>query len=111
LRHLCFTPLAIFGLALFQLGLSRGQEFTADRYGLHGSRNLAAAERALKVLLAGRLAVGADTDAIEAQWRRVGLVGRLAELTSTHPNLPRRIGELRAYAREMRLEYAIPVAA
>lgn len=110
-RHLCIAPLAIFGLALFQLGLSRGQEFTADRYGLHGSKNLLAAERALKVLLGGRLASGADADEIEAQWRRVGLIGRLAELTATHPNPPRRIGQLREYAREMRLEYATLVAA
>lgn len=110
-RHLGIAPLAIFGLALFQLGLSRGQELTADRYGLHGAKNLLAAERALKVFLGGRLAAGADANEIEAQWRRAGLIGRLAELMATHPNAPRRIGQLRAYAREARLEHATLVAA
>ncbi len=110
-RHLFVAPLAIFGLVLFQLGLSRGQEFTADRYGLHGSRNLQAAERALMVLLGGRLAAAADANAIEAQWRSVGLVGRLSELGATHPSCPRRIGQLREYARAARLDHAILIAA
>jgi Zn-dependent protease with chaperone function len=104
-RHLFIAPVGIFGLVVFQRGLSRGQEFTADRYGLHGSRNLQAAERALMVLLGGRLASTADANAIEGQWRNIGIVGRLAELAATHPNFPRRIGELREYARAMRLDH------
>jgi Zn-dependent protease with chaperone function len=104
LRYLFIAPVGIFGLVVFQLGLSRGQEFTADRYGLHGSPNLQAAERALMVLLGGRLAAIADANAIEAQWRNVGIVGRLAELAATHPNCPRRICQLRDYARAMRLD-------
>jgi Zn-dependent protease with chaperone function len=110
-RHLFIAPIGIFGLVVFQLGLSRGQEFTADRYGLHGSRNLQAAERALMVLLGGRLAAAADANAVEAQWRNVGVVGRLAELAATHPNCPRRLGQLREYARTMRLAQNVEMAA
>lgn len=97
-RHLFTMPLAMFGLAPFQLGLSRGQEFTADRYGLHGSRDLPAAQRGILVLLGGRLGRGADPRAVEAQWQAVGILGRLLELLRTHPSSPRRVAQLREYA-------------
>jgi Zn-dependent protease with chaperone function len=111
LRHLFIAPVTIFGLVLFQLGLNRGQELTADRYRLHGSRDLQAAERALMVLLGGRLAATADANAIEAQWQSSGMVGRLVEFAATHPNCPRRIAQLRYYARAMRLDNSVGNAA
>lgn len=101
-RHLATAPLAMFGLAPFQLGLSRGQELTADRYGFHGSRDLHAAERGIMVILGGRLAGAADPKAVEAQWQTVSVLARLLELVRTHPNLPRRVAQLHEYARAHR---------
>jgi Zn-dependent protease with chaperone function len=99
-KQLFILPMGLMGLLPLQLGLSRGQELTADRYGLHGS-SLSAAERALIVLLGGRVARQASASVVVAQWREVGFWGRLVELAGTHPNAARRIGQVRERVHRM----------
>ena len=99
------------GASFVQLGISRGDEYSADEYGAKLSRNPGGLISALtkisnKVQMKGFTKQGSSlpSPATGSLW----IVnpfrgGSLVELFSTHPSLPHRVERLRKVAREMNL--------
>jgi len=97
-RFALSLPLNI-SLVPLALAWKRKQEFTADRFGLLGCGNLAASERAMKLLMAGSFGLRADTAELQRQAAEHHDVFHwLGEISTTHPAGATRIEEMRAFA-------------
>ncbi|MER2192671.1 MAG: M48 family metallopeptidase [Solibacillus sp.] len=97
-KHVGYGWLLMPGLSLPFLGsaYSRACEFTCDRYGAYYSESFTSAKNALTILAVGpqlykKVDQGVFTQQIAAE---AGVFGWIDEITSTHPNLPRRIHAL-----------------
>lgn len=97
-KHVGYGWLLMPGLSLPFLGsaYSRACEFTCDRYGAYYSESFASAKNALTILAVGpQLYKQVDQDVFTQQIAaEAGVFGWIDEITSTHPNLPRRIHAL-----------------
>ena len=98
-KPLLLAPLDMIVVGVFaHTALSRGQEFTADRYGCIGCGDVAGAERAMLALTAGRWGREADVAVAMSQERELTLWNHLMEISATHPNFIRRIEAMRAFS-------------
>ena len=99
-HHVNYSWLLFPGLMVpfLSSAYSRACEFTCDTYGAYYTNNFKAAENALTILAIGpTLFKKVNKDAFVDQVRsNRGLLSWLDEITSSHPNLPRRIDYLKA---------------
>ncbi len=111
LLFLAAILLVPLGASFIQLGISRGDEYSADEYGAKLTRNPVGLINALQ-----KISVKAQTRSFSGGGSRgpspasasLWIVnpfrgGSLIELFSTHPSLPHRVERLKKVAREMNL--------
>ncbi len=99
------------GATFIQLGISRGDEYSADEYGAKLTRNPGGLINALEKITSkvqtrpiSSSSGKAPSPATASLWIVNPFRGRaLVELFSTHPSMPHRIGRLKKVAREMNL--------
>lgn len=100
-RHVGYGWLLMPGLAIPFLGsaYSRACEFTCDRYGAYYSQSYESATNALAVLAIGpQLYKQVNQEVFTQQIAsESGVFSWIDEISSTHPNLPRRIHELNRF--------------
>lgn len=99
------------GATFIQLGISRGDEYSADEYGAKLTRNPGGLISALNKISSkaqaktfSRRASQTPSPATASLWIVNPFKGNsLTELFSTHPSMPHRIAKLKEVAREMNL--------
>lgn len=91
---------------------SRRAEYTADWIGLLCTSNLAASQRGLVKLMAGKKLAAVNYEALLRQRDEVmkSWWVRFAEMVATHPHLVKRVFELERYVAEARLSVSTPNA-
>ena len=100
-KHVHYSWLLMPGLLLPFLGsaYSRACEFTCDRYATYIANDTEAAQRALTILAIGpKLYQSVNREAYLSQLSsEKGFYHWLDEISSSHPNLPRRIDHIKSF--------------